>query len=77
MWKNWKILQRKIIIYSMGKQSGLSNGPKGLSFAAVNLGNSGKVSWIKNVIAFENSTPTQKYEWYLQKYNIFPGHRIR
>ena len=61
----------------MGKQSGLSNGPKGLSFAAVNLGNSGKVSWIRNVVAFDNLSPPKKYEWYLQKYNIFPGQRIR
>ena len=52
------------------------NGPSGLSANAVNLGNAKKVYWINKVIAFENLSPYQKYQHYLQRYNILPGQRI-
>jgi len=60
----------------MGKQAGLSNGLRGISFNAVQLGNPEKVSWIRSVVAFEQLPPRVKYQHYLQKYNILPGQRI-
>lgn len=60
----------------MGKQATLSNGPNGISFNAVQLGNPEKVAWIRNAIAFEKLPPSVKYQRFLQKYNILPGQRI-
>lgn len=54
-----------------------SNGPNGLSFSAVKLGNAEMVYWIQKVDAFERLPVSAKYNHFLQKYNILPGQRRR
>lgn len=58
-----------------GKQITTSNGPTGLSFNAVKLGNAEKVYWINKVVSFEQLPPNVKYQHYIQKYNIIPRER--